>query len=485
MEIHSHGAAADFWDLDGFHCLFRHPTLRQLHASCFVLPADLPDLEACTRSTPLTTLVFDECILNPKSLGRILRTPKNLKHLTLGENVYNGKRGISGPKGLTLKPLETLQALAEVAHSLESLIHYDPQWRIQSQSLYRSNPLKSDGLRDFHSLKFLDIDPCSFLHQAICSSAQVPPNLEILRIHHALAKFFDVLNDNLFDLFEEMPSIEPYARIPSLKTLEFVQAASMDSDRAEAEHICRSAFVRDRHASAYKLFKRGIIMKMFLEATWREGLMPPYLHGEQKPETVCVYDAAEVGFRRHIVPEEDVALDYMRAVDIMRSREFVPSEYKFPDTEPPETSELNITDIMLLTNQVRRTLDSLANRMESRGSGFDDDDEDDEDGDAEDEDIAEAYIEHLMGLDSDDEWVDEDEDMEEDMEFDGWLESDLGGSIPFDLQMLVNMEVAADALAHEQFLLDQQLDPEAEWDDYEPSDYALALEGGYDSPSML
>jgi hypothetical protein len=68
-----------------------------------------------------------------------------------------------------------------------------------------------------------------------------------------------------------------------------------------------------------------------------------------------------------IVPEEDVALDYMRAVDIMRSREFVPSEYKFPDTEPPETSELNITDIMLLTNQVRRTLDSLANRMESRG----------------------------------------------------------------------------------------------------------------------
>jgi hypothetical protein len=90
-----------------------------------------------------------------------------------------------------------------------------------------------------------------------------------------------------------------------------------------------------------------------------------------------------------------------------------------------------------------------------------------------------------MGLDSDDEWVDEDEDMEEDMEFDGWLESDLGGSIPFDLQMLVNMEVAADALAHEQFLLDQQLDPEAEWDDYEPSDYALALEGGYDSPSML
>src|SRR5690242_17343947 len=95
LTIHSHGAHADFWDLDGFHCLFRHPSLRYLHVSCVTFPKTLDVLEPHARTTPLTTLVFDECNLEPKSLQQLLGTPLKLKHLTLGENVFNVNRAVS------------------------------------------------------------------------------------------------------------------------------------------------------------------------------------------------------------------------------------------------------------------------------------------------------------------------------------------------------------------------------------------------------
>lgn len=407
--IHSHGATTDFWELDTFHCLFRHPSLRYLHVSCFVLPVDLPELEPYARSTPLTTLIFDECELEPKSVGRILRTPKALKHLTLGENVYNNNISIRASRDVAARLSRaaeaSLEALKEAAHSLETLTHHDPLWRILDDP-YRHRPIKGDGMRDFHQLGFMDIDPCSFLHQFVLSHAQAPPNLETLRLNHARQKLGEPATRFAINVFETLPKHEPYTYLAPLKTLEFAQAASAESWQARSGYICQEDRLRERHEYAFKLYKHGIDMKMYLEATWRDGLQPPYLQGEPKPRLVSVYDSTQIGFRRHISefqdddtpvrPETEVTINPFALTPQnphliptnfrarTRSTSSSPSRSRSPattplaqaDEEPPETDQLNMPDIQRIRNELTRRLNRVWMDMDEEDK---DDDEDEMD----------------------------------------------------------------------------------------------------------
>jgi len=410
LVIHSHGIESDFWNLRDFHCLFRHPGLRHLHISCLVLPTDIPDLEPYAHSTPLATLVFDECELEPKSLARILRTPKSLKNLTLGENVYNTNRSRSRNPRLSRTPEASLDALLETAHSLETLTHHDPCWRPSLDS-YDHRPLVSasskGGLRTFHALRMVNVNPNSFLHKSfILSHTQAPPNLATLRIHHARppnSVFFEPPEDT-YDLFERLPPCEPYTYLESLKTLEFIQGASLDMPTARSEHICQEASVRQRHLTAYRLFKRGINVRLHLEATWRRSLIPPFLHGEPHPEYLCVYDAKTIGFRRCL--KESTASPETPLSD--HSSLTKPGDLL-------ETAELTVDDILRLRNEVRRSLDSLKTRMVPADvSLFLDDDNNNLENDI-DTHVAGVYMvgEDDSDFDSDDvetEWFDLDED---------------------------------------------------------------------------
>jgi hypothetical protein len=222
LTIHSHGADTDFWDLEGFHCLFRHPTLKHLHVSCVAFPAsEIPELASHTRKTPLTSLVFDECALQTKSLLSILRTPARLKTLTLGENVFNVNRSRQVKPVLTKDASGSLQALSAVAHSLESLTHLNPGWRVdRSPQVLRSIRPPGDGMRDFHLLKYLECDTNSFLHQAIIMNRDLaPPSLETLCVR----RHWDVP----IDFWDQPPDFDHYAALPSLNTLELVQSSYM------------------------------------------------------------------------------------------------------------------------------------------------------------------------------------------------------------------------------------------------------------------
>ncbi|KAF1967412.1 hypothetical protein BU23DRAFT_424810, partial [Bimuria novae-zelandiae CBS 107.79] len=307
LTIHTHGVSDDFWNLGGYHCLFRHPALRYLHVSCLALPSDLPELEPYAKSTPLTELIFDECEIERQSLGRILATPKRLKRLTLGENVYNINEGRGANPRLTRAPEASLAALKHAAHSLESLTHYDPSWRLNVDTRKHS-PIPGDGMRDFHSLTSLRVDACSFLHRCIVlSHAQAPPNLATLQIRHPrqrLTPFGLSGASNLEDFFERLPPYDPYTYLPSLKTLDFVQGASLEDYGDTVATICEEEALRERHAIGFKLRQYGINLRVTLEATWKGGLIPPVLHGEPPPELLCLYDAEVVGFNREPTDEE-------------------------------------------------------------------------------------------------------------------------------------------------------------------------------------
>ena len=348
LVIHTHGVSDDFWTLGGFYCLFRHPSLRHLHISCLALPADIPELEPYVKSTPLTELVFDECEIEPQSLARILATPKNLRALTLGENVYNINTGRDANPRLSRAPEASLAALKRVAHSLEYLAHNDPGCRLSTYSS-KHNPIPGNGMRDFHSLTAMRVDASSFLHRSVAlSHTQAPPNLATLQIQyprHRLGMSMLTVGENFI---EQILPYEPYTYLSSLKTLDFVQAVSLDDHyMTDIDEICNPDILRERHAVAYKLYKHGINLKLTLDAAWKDGLIPPVLHGEPPPELLCVYDAQAEGFMR--LPQGTGTADAGVATET--------------DAEEVETDELSTEDIKAMRTEVGRKLARLRSRM--------------------------------------------------------------------------------------------------------------------------
>jgi hypothetical protein len=356
LTIHTHGSDSDFWDLGGFHCLFRHPTLRHLHISCVSLTEALPTLQSHTRPTPLTTLVFDECELTSASLKDILRVPAKLKHLTLGENVWNTRQSRRIQPKLNKDAGAALEALTCVKHSLESLTHYDPSWRLDydSHKCRRMSP-PGNGMRDFHALKFLQCEITSFLHQAIIMNHEVaPPNLETLRLPRHW--------NEPFDFFEHLPKIDPYLYLPSLTTLELMQSAPRTHPLATENHICDPEQIRARHAFAFKLHQAGVNLKVLIEMHSRPNLIPPFLYGEEMPIVECLYDAQKVGFSL----EDSV---FHPATPSTTSRKESFAEKPLSD----QLSDSRITDIKNQTHGIMLLLETRFVQQSATDMDFDDD----------------------------------------------------------------------------------------------------------------
>lgn len=420
LTIHSHGAHADFWPLDGFHCLFRHPALRYLHISCVTFPDTLHLLDSHKTTTPLTTLIFDECNLEPTSLLHILSTPAKLKHLTLGENTFNINRSVECSPKLSPDPAAALAAIAPVAHSLESLTHLDSAWRIAPENhIIVRRRVQGDGMRRFHSLKTIECDTGSFLHEAVIMNHDLcPPNLEtlVVRRHFYVAENF----------FDHLPNVGYYTALPSLHTLELRQSAAALNILATSDYICEPDRLRNRHAYAYKLFKSGIAFKVSVELGRGSSLIPPYLHGEPVPEVSCLYDASSIGFRRRISTEviepapdaegssSRLSNDSSDLGSQARAFDSHPPIKEAPEspnlstsTDLPETDQLGDDDIQRIAGETRRKLDSMKERFargwnlqreepDETGDDWDNGDDDFEGTDEETDSDFEAMIQDLQ-----------------------------------------------------------------------------------------
>ncbi|KAF2021322.1 hypothetical protein BU24DRAFT_438464 [Aaosphaeria arxii CBS 175.79] len=439
--IHSHGADTDFWDLKDFHCLFRHPSLRYLHVSCLNLPSDIPELEPYAAQTPLQTLIFDECELEPRSLGRILSTPKSLKHLTLGENVHNIKRDRGIQPKLSNAPDEAIEALAPVAHSLETLIHIDPKFNTLPDPFHPpALRLRGSGMRNFHKLHSLECDRCSFLHQGIIANRLLaPPNLQTLRMYNPRKM------DSSF--WDDLPEHTSYTQLPSLRLLEFIETTTLRTSAFLADYVGDFDRTRERHAYAYKLFQHNIDMKMFAEVHHHYGLIPPYLDGEETPVRLCLYDSSDIGFHRVVQDETHHLSPIISKVVPHPASESASAGFDIhilpstssPDDNPEdqearETDHLSKRDVARLRNQIWRTMQrhraangrappaSITMNLADGGGvvlelvtddGGTDDEEDDEDVDSDDLDYA---------VFEDGDFDDEDEEDE-----DGFEEEEEGG----------------------------------------------------------
>ncbi len=347
LTIHSHGIGEDFWDIGAFECIFRHPKLRYVHLSCVSFPAgEMRSLATHVQKTPLTTLTFDECELDHKSLLSILRTPANLKHLTLGENVFNtmGLKGLD-PR-LSRNPRASLIVLSVVAHSLETLTHFDPAWRIMNfRPLLSQLQSHGEGLRKFHHLKTLECDTSSFLHRSIMKSPEFgPPNLETLRLRRHWK--------GEESWYETPPKVDCFLSLPSISTVELLQISHLHDQASDVDYVNNPEFLKSRQEAAYKLWKCNINLKLVVEMHNRNNLIPPYLHGESLPITTCFYNASIIGFHRHIyekTPLEDRPEDEPEEVTIKRVEDFLEKH-----ENPPETDQLGEIDIMRMQADISR-----------------------------------------------------------------------------------------------------------------------------------
>ncbi|KAF1994839.1 hypothetical protein P154DRAFT_501142, partial [Amniculicola lignicola CBS 123094] len=291
--LHSHGTETDYWDLNGYHCLFRHPFLRSLHISCVNLTECLDELDPYLSATPLSTLVFDECEISPESLLKILRTPKDIRRLTLGENVHYIRNSRNVQPRLSRNPEATLKALSTVSRSLEYLRHFDPMsMRVHDPQTIPGLDLKPPGMRHFDSLTVIECDLWSFLYRGIIKNSRLaPPNLSTIRVH---------AYEYQITFFEELPDTECYAALPSLKEVEFIQPMKTVSAFVMASLVCYDDEVRARHTRCFVLWQKGIRVRIYaeLQKVPGRGYMPPYLHGEHVPRKICLYDSFDVGFLR-------------------------------------------------------------------------------------------------------------------------------------------------------------------------------------------
>jgi hypothetical protein len=347
----------------------------------------------------------------------------------LGENVFNIKVGRPPSPKLSTAPEDAVKALMPVAHSLETLVHIDPMFRTYADATRPPvRNLTGEGLRNFFSLTSIDCDPCSFLHQGIIASRTLaPPNLEKLRI-----RYHDRHYQRDHSLFDELPDSNSYAQLYSLKTLEFVQPAITPRPLGAgpmADYICEESRLRERHAYAYKFWKRGVQMKVCAEMHRKFTLIPPYLHTEPRPELLLLYDADTVGFYRDPTQPligfdnelDDAIFDekiflYPNAPPLPESAVEASSSNGAP-VELQETDQLGDMHILQLRNETHRTIRQYIADVGIRDRGDQISDDFDSDEDSDDDTLTTDSSEMDSDYDMDDliemEDVDEIDDDEE------------------------------------------------------------------------
>lgn len=314
--------------------------------SCAEISGSFPRLQAHKGTSPLKTLILDECNIYAGGLSAILATPKALKELTLGENVDN----VDPPSvtlGSTMISITgAIEALSLTAHSLEKLTHLNRDHRRFvgiADFLPSQRPLlPGPGFKAFDALKYVECDKYSFVHRYITQDpAFAPPNLEVYRLRS------HKYEQEIIESMQHPPDFYPFARLQNLKCIEVLKPVRVDSILEICNKIWRPDRARSLHAWAYKLWKHGITTKLIIQAHL-DSPFPPYLFGERTPVVFQVYDSDVIGFVRPVTDDMQVDGDEDDDFDDSWDDSSIESNESVSDVEPRETPLLSMRDIQML-----------------------------------------------------------------------------------------------------------------------------------------
>ncbi|KAF2732286.1 hypothetical protein EJ04DRAFT_497096 [Polyplosphaeria fusca] len=292
--LHGHGPTDTAFDFGDLVAVFFHPTLRSINLSCTnfntnVAASDIPPEKL--KSTALQYLTFIECNVYVSLLDYVLRLPKALKELSIGERLYVFQSCIPTDEPRTSDPL-FLDALQHQADSLTVLKHIGG-----TSAFLRPRITNSEGaakLRNLKTLRHLDLGLESSLIQYLRIGG-CPSSLQTLRLsdealassgYHQQELFTVVMRDIYTLVIEKMSSAINvdicFAHTPEHRGLHNAWGGP------EAGQQNRNVVYKLARA----LKSRTCKLRVFGQRFPRDyAFIPPYMYGEDMPTEELQYDS--------------------------------------------------------------------------------------------------------------------------------------------------------------------------------------------------
>jgi hypothetical protein len=228
-----------------------------------------PQYPNASKSTALETLVFEECNISFQGLEVLLKLPKALKNLTLGERMHHTSSIV--PLGFRSKLLE---ALGPQGTSIKYLKHLGGG-KYWSQAYLL--PFFREDISQLRSLETIELGPAlegKYITQGL------PSTLRKIRF---LDTFEGDLDSNS-SLFENPMWSSTFQNSGLLHQIDLVlyrgQSYDLWSNEERREEV---------NKITTKLRKQNTELAIYTPKPCQRSLIPPYMYGEELPEEVLSY----------------------------------------------------------------------------------------------------------------------------------------------------------------------------------------------------
>ncbi|OCK83454.1 hypothetical protein K432DRAFT_322181 [Lepidopterella palustris CBS 459.81] len=298
--LHAHADGDDTFTLASNAAIFLHPTLRNISISCADITEDLySSLKGFEQSTPLSSLTFIECNISAIALKALLELPRALKELTLGERQYHFRPSPTGT--LAANNRIFMEALQRQQESLEYIKHVGGDCFLPSLV-----ELEAKLLPAFTNLRTMELGPWSCIRRYLMVGG-TPPTLETVRFlnmyahpfipRHRLGVIAQMEWNEAVDIaVNKLPGVRQVDIVLAKDYVRVLEAVSMKQGFFPLDHTQPSWAYRKRRDDVYRIANplraRGAGFRLYHEC-FPEGrdFIPPYLHGEDTPVEVLVYDS--------------------------------------------------------------------------------------------------------------------------------------------------------------------------------------------------
>lgn len=308
--------------------MFRHPSLQKITLSCLNFDAgrdgEFDISEEDVKSTSLRSLTLIECNVDVRFLDSVLRLPKALKELSIGERLHTFQecKPSMDPEHRTSSAL-FLTALGRQASSLQRLTHGGGQ--IQYLTPRCTDPEGTAKLRSLVNLEYLELGFESHLYYYLREGG-FPPGLKTLKMLDSAISInagpnIDALSVIVYrSLSTLVTNCLPQTLAPDfnlhLKFSDhvFFRLAPLAMAPNQAQSLNKLFFNRSatyKIASVLKSYSPNSHLVVSRE-TFPNGnsFIPPYMYGEQLPVDEIMYDSDDLwrfnGISYRIMDDENL-----------------------------------------------------------------------------------------------------------------------------------------------------------------------------------
>lgn len=281
MTLHSHpsGEESTRYELGEGAIIFLLPTLRYIMLSCFDIGMHEDFEEVLSRNpkymnsdktTALKTLIFEECNIHFESFETLLKLPKALENLTVGERMYHTSDDVV--------PIGFRSNLLEFIKPQRSTLKY---FKHMGGGRYWSHahmlPHYKEDIAFLSALETIELGPAlgrKYLSQ------HLPPNLRKVRFLMAFPTDLEREN-NFFD--------HPFWS-SSFKNSGHLHQIDLVLYRTQDDEFWNSFWRRESvNSIATKLRKENTELAIYQPKFCKRALIPPYMYGEEMPEEELLY----------------------------------------------------------------------------------------------------------------------------------------------------------------------------------------------------